>query len=315
MNSKKRTDLSHQATTKEHKPLDPITSLTALVPLTDDPACGGEPPMPSGDGFARQFFRAWTKRLMILCAVGAVCLWASVPLLSRMRVDNIEISGQLHYSEAELKEALPIEIGSELLAVSLFDAQRALIEACPYLSTVKLERSLSGIIRVEVTERTPTWALVLSEDRVALLDEAMWVLELTGPDRAEGLCCVKMPLFSPSDEQKGEQADPTIESGMTYNGNPSAIAKLVALSQAMATLRLTESPMLIDMTDRYAISLRLSDGTTLALHECSMPTEQLKAGIGALQAYRAQHQNAGPMLVDVDNFSRVTLRPMQEIGK
>jgi hypothetical protein len=69
------------------------------------------------------------------------------------------------------------------------------------------------------------------------------------------------------------------------------------------------------MSNRYAIILHLSDGTTIALHECTMPTEQLRAALGALQAYRQQYGEPGPMAVDVDDFSRVSLRPMPPNGQ
>ena len=103
--------------------------------------------------------------------------------------------------------------------------------------------------------------------------------------------------------------------GKAYAGNPAAIKKLNALAEAMEALHLGEWPTLVDVSDPYAICVQLSDGTTLALHEANKPHEQLRAALGALQAYRAQHQNQTPMLVDVDDFSRVTLRPLPESEK
>ena len=285
-------------------PIDPITRLTALSsPTGERPE--GEIPMPSGEGFARQFFRAWTRRLMLLCAIVAIGLSVSVPLLSQLRVSSIEIDGQSYYSAETLTEALHITVGEELLAIPLEDTEQALLTAHPYLKTARLERTLSGRIRLEVTERTPAWALYLSEDRVALVDDSMWVLEITTPDRATDLCLVKWQLFTASDTQAG-----SLEVGRAYAGNPAAITKLNALAEAVDGLRLSEGPTLVDMTDPYAIRLQLSDGSTIALHEANKPHEQLRAALGALQAYRAQHQNQTPMLVDVDDFSRVTLRPL-----
>lgn len=313
MNRKKRADPPHGIDEKTDHSIDPVTSLTALIPLAHDPARSGEVPMPSGDGFARQFFRAWTRYLMLLCAILAICLTVSVPLLSRVRVRSVEVTGQGYYSEEVLSLATEIKIGDELLAISPGKIQRQLLEQYPYLSSVRVERTLSGRIHIAVTERTPAWAFYLSEERVALLDENMWVLEVLSPDKALGLCTVKMELFTQT--AGAEQENPALEPGTTYNGNPSAVSKLAALSEAIDGLHLTEPPCLIDMSDLYAVRVCLGDGTEIALHECRLPNEQLRAGIGALQAYRAQHQNDAPMLVDVDDFSRVTLRPVKEIGK
>lgn len=318
MSIKKQIEHSKRTMDTSPQPFDPVTSLTALTPPLRDPSSGGDAPMPSDEGYARQFFRVWTRRLMLLCALGAVLLSAAVPLLSLLRVSEITLEGEQHYLSDTLLATAAVSVGDELLALSPSEIEQTLLKSHPYLATAKVSRSLSGRVHIHVTERKARWALYLSEEGVALLDESMQVLELT---LSEGdLCLVKWELFVSSDEdtkeqENSEQKEQIVTPGMPYRGNPEAIEKLAAIYGAMQSLGFDEVPELVDMSDRFAVTLHLTDGTAIALHECHAPTEQIRAALGALQAYRQQYGESGPMLVDVDDFSRVSLRPIPKSGQ
>ena len=306
MNTKKRAVLPRQTDEQTAPPLNPATSLAALPPPARDPS--GEAPMPSGEGFARQFFRAWTKRLMLTCGILAIALSAAVPLLSLVQVKEISLEGQAYYSEQTLLTTAAVSVGDELLSLSPAAIEKTLLNTHPYLETARVTRSLSGRLHIRVTERTPQWALYLSDTSVALVDETMQVLELTS-DQSE-LCLVKWELFSGAQEGEVQQEEPHIVPGTPYRGNPEAIAKLGSIHAALLSLGYEEPPSMVDMSDRFYVTVHLSDGTLVALHECRSPNEQIRAALGALQAYRQQYGEGGAMLVDVDDFSRVSLRPL-----
>ena len=55
----------------------------------------------------------------------------------------------------------------------------------------------------------------------------------------------------------------------------------------------------------------LSDGTVVALHECKDPERQLRVATEAIRTYRDFHGYLeGDVRVDVDDFFRVSLRPI-----
>ena len=271
-------------------------------------------PLPSDESFVRQFLRVWTRRLMLLCAVGAICLAAAVPLLSMVKVKQIDVSGYAHYDAKTIADGTGVAVGDELLSCSPGAIQAALLQGYPYLATVSVDRALSGKISIVVTERTPHWVLSLSEDQVALLDDTMWVLEIC-PDSALGdaLCVVEFELFPPTEESEGEEQEDEppkeVTVGQTYDGNKPAIAKLNAIAEAMRGVALFDGVEHIDMSDPYAVNVTLSDGTVLLLHEALKPEEQLRAAQSAMEAYRAQSGDIGSLRVDVDDFSRVNIRP------
>ena len=275
-------------------------------------------PLPSDESFVRQFLRVWTRRLMLLCAVGAICLAAAVPLLSMVKVKQIDVSGYAHYDAKTLADGTGVAVGDELLSCSPGAIQAALLQGYPYLASVSVDRALSGKISIVVTERTPLWALAVSEDQVALLDDTMWVLEICPKNTmSDALCLVEFELFPPTEESEGEEQENEQEDeppkevtvGQTYDGNKPAIAKLNAIAEAMRGVALFDGVEHIDMSDPYAVTVTLSDGTVLLLHEALKPEEQLRAAKSAMEAYRAQSGDIGPLRVDVDDFSRVNIRP------
>lgn len=293
-----------------HPAVDPITSLTSLpVPVRD--ASDSDAPKTSEEGFARQFFRVWTRRLMLFCGVCAVCLSAAVPALSTMKVEEITLDGHAHYEAETLLAGTGLSVGDELLAWSPREIEQSLLATYPYLETARVTRGVSGRVHVHVTERTPQWALYVSEESLAWVDASMQVLELA-PTRGE-LCLVKCELFCA--DQNGQAADESISPGTAYRGNVWAIEKLSDIHEALLSLGYDTPPDSIDMSDRYAVTLYLADGTTVALHECRAPAEQVRAALGGLQAYRQQYGESGPMLVEVDDFSRVSLRPLPQNGQ
>ena len=293
--------------------IHPASELVALVPVSahdQGRQAVKDAPLPSDERFIRQFLRVWTRRLMLLCAVLAIGLWAAVPLLSMVRIKQISFSGQAHYDAQTLMEGMGVAVGDELLACSPGAIQAALLEGYPYLETVSVDRTLLGSVNISVTERVPRWALVISQERVALVDASMRVLEIRPTDELDGtLCAVAFELFPPTDEQEEPEAK-EITPGKTYDGNQAAINKLSAIAQAMQETELAALAARLDMSDPYAVTLTLTDGTILMLHECLKPTEQLRAAQSALQAYRVQNGGEGALRVDVDDFSRVTIRPM-----
>lgn len=267
-------------------------------------------PMPSEQGFLRQLGRVWIRRAMLLCAICAIALAVAVPLLSLLRVQGVYAVGASHYDEQAILDMAGIAVGDELLSTAPDAIEQHLLQNMPYLATVSVERTLRGQVTIVVTERTPLFALEMGEGQVALLDEHMRVLEI-GQDSVIGtsLCRVTFELFPRDDEQ-------TMTPGDTYRGNPTAVGKVSAILEAALSLCPETPPVRLDMNDPYNVQLTLSDGTVIALHECTSPQRQLRTAMDAIETYRDFHGHVDETLrVDVDDFFRVSLRPLPPAGQ
>lgn len=269
---------------------------------------GGGIPIPSGEAFARRYLRVWTKRLMIVCVLLIVLCVAAVPLLSRLQVKHVVVEGCTHYDAPYLMEQSGVRIGDELLLCSPGDVQARLLAHCPYLLSAQVERKLSGEVYIRVTERRARFVLILSETEIALLDETMRVLDIRSAENGDAaLCTVRMDLTSHSDGQ-------AVIEGKTFEATPTAQSKLTALLDA-----LTKCPQLLiralDMTDLYAVTVTMEDGTVFALHDCAAPERQLRTAMAALEAYRQKSGDTVPVWVDVDSIGGVFVGALPQNGE
>ena len=262
-------------------------------------------PMPSDQGFLRQLGRVWIRRAMLLCAIVAIATAVSVPLLSLLRVQAVYAVGASHYDEQDILDMAGIAVGDEMLLTSPQEIEQRLLQNMPYLATVSIERTLRGQVTIIVTERTPYLVLEMGQGQAALLDEHMKILEIGPADAMDTtLCRVAFELFSQGSEQP-------MAPGSTYQGNPKAIGKATEIINAAHSLCPDAPPARLDMSDPYDVALTLSDGTVIAMHECTAPKRQLRTAMDAVRAYRDFHGHVGGTLrVDVDDFFRVSLRPL-----
>ena len=255
-------------------------------------------------GFLRQLSRVWIRRAMLLCAICAIALASAVPLLSLLKVQSVSAEGASHYEEAAILQAAGVFVGDDLVSTSPSDIEARLLDAMPYLATVRVEQTLRGRVIISVTERTPLFALRLGDGRVALLDDDMKILEL-GREGEIGafLCQVSFALLLEDEED--------LTPGKMYRGNPDATDKVTLLLDACSMICPDTPATRLDMSDPYNVTLTLSDGTVVAMHECKDPTRQLRTAMDALMAYRELHGAMAEVIrVDVDDVFRVSLRPV-----
>ena len=268
---------------------------------------GGGIPIPSDAAFARRYLRVLTRRLMVVCTLLIALCLSALPILSGRQVKQITLEGCSYYDSRYLIDQSGVAVGDKLFTCSPGDVQAKLLDACPYLASVSVDRKWNGTIAISVRERTPRWALVISSEKIALLDETMRVLEIcSAADLKPGLCIISFELF-PS----GGEGEDKLAVGTTYEGNPAALRQLTLIAEVVSSTRETDLVQL-DMTDPYDVRLTFADGDVYALGGCPSPREQIFKAQDSERAYRKQTGEMGPLRVEVDDFLHVIIRPIPQ---
>ena len=267
---------------------------------------------PSESRMSRRLRMGLVKAAMLLCLVLALVLTLSVPLLSSFKVRHIDVEGAVRCEVGGIVSQSGVRIGDELLAQDADEIASRLRAAFPALRAVDVRRELGGLT-ITLTESHPHRALVLSDGRVALIDGDGYISEVC--DRAlvpEGVCLLHMelPTLSPATEDGEPQAQiPT--PGNYIQGSSKALTLHAELSAAMDNISLHAAPAELDLSDIYAVTLTLGDGTQIMLHECSDAVRQLEHAKAALESYFLTHpavDELHTLVVDVDDFMRVSIR-------
>jgi len=108
------------------------------------------------------------KLLSVLVICG--CLVAAMTLF--FRVDQVVITGQQRYTDAQVLEASGIEYGDNLFLLNKYDAAGNIVSALPYMEEIRINRTLPSTLTIEVRECSDPMAIVQ--------DGSAWIISSGG---------------------------------------------------------------------------------------------------------------------------------------
>lgn len=114
------------------------------------------------------------RRLRVLTVVtGAAVLGAGGWLVlhsALLDVDRVVVTGAVHASAPEIRDAAGVDRGDPLVLVDLGAVERR-VERLPWVDEARVDRHLPGELAIQVTERTPVAWASRSEAEIALVDD------------------------------------------------------------------------------------------------------------------------------------------------
>lgn len=130
---------------------------------------------------AKRIKKAPDKRRILLVGVTvAMCVLALVSaafvLRSFLPVKEFVLSGVTQYDRSAIAGASGIKLGDKLYSIDVDEAERRMLDECPYLESVEIKRKFPGTVVFRVVERTPMWYVDVAGDYYAL-DHTMLVIE------------------------------------------------------------------------------------------------------------------------------------------
>ena len=87
------------------------------------------------------------------------------------KLEAVNVTGSVRYDPLEIVTATGIKVGDNLLRIPTRDIEKALLEAYPWIETVKLRRTLPPAIEVEITQSKPCGAIANGEEHILITRE------------------------------------------------------------------------------------------------------------------------------------------------
>ncbi len=113
-----------------------------------------------------------------LATIAAVVIAVLLGLSIFFKVEKIEVSGCSQYTAWEIQQASGIEVGDQLLTLNGPKAIAKIIEALPYVKSVRsIGISLPDTVKIEIVETRVTYALQDREGNYWLMDSDGKLLE------------------------------------------------------------------------------------------------------------------------------------------
>ncbi len=117
------------------------------------------------DETQEEFLRARRRRGFSRPLIFVVVIVAAVFFLSLFfRVEDIQVEGNVHYTDEEIIRAIDIEEGDNLFFFDRFAAVSRVFAKLPYIEEVTLQRALPNRMTVTVRESTALAYLILGDE-------------------------------------------------------------------------------------------------------------------------------------------------------
>lgn len=133
--------------------------------------------------------------------------------MSFLKIKSFEISGDTKYMVGELVSASGIRRGDYLYRIDESKAEKQLLEECPFLAEVEINKKFPNKICFEVEERNPQWYLDIAKEFYVLDYDMLVLLETSDEDslkergltklvlpQIEKIMCGEYPEFASEDE-------------------------------------------------------------------------------------------------------------------
>lgn len=246
-----------------------------------------------------------TKRKLAVAIVAlvAISVIAGIIMLlsGLMKIGKVIVSGNSYYSDAEIIAASGI-IGEKYLSVDGKKVGTDIMAACPLIKSVKSEKKFPGKIKIEVEEEPLRYYSENNGVWFSFSALSLRVVEIArhGDRFAEqGLMYIKFPTLD--DIACGET--PTVDSGKGRLSDMQYIYSFISATEAL------KSPADIseyDLSNKYDIIVRLSDGSEIHIGNVTSADDKLWAAYAALEDIRKD--TSKPVRIDAENTQRIWYR-------
>ncbi|MCI5513617.1 MAG: FtsQ-type POTRA domain-containing protein [Clostridia bacterium] len=244
------------------------------------------------------------RRLAVaIVALAAVTLIAVVIMLlsGLMKVGQVIVSGNSYYSDAEIIAVSGIK-GEKYLSVDEKKLGTDIMAACPLIRSVKAKKKFPGKIIIEVEEEPLRYYSENNGVWFSFSALSLRVVEVArhGDRFAEqGLMYIKFPVLD--NAAFGEI--PTVDSG---KGKLSDMQYIYSFISAAESLEGPSDISEYDLSNKYDIIVRFSDGSEIHIGNVSSADDKLWTAYAALEDIRKD--TSKPVRIDAENTQRIWYR-------
>ncbi len=169
------------------------------------------------------------------------------------RVSDIEVNGNVHYTDSEIIRAIDIEEGDNLFFFDRFAALSRVFAKLPYIEEVTVERKLPNKVIIDVTESTALAYIALGDENWTI-DHNCKVLGKASEDELSNLITVRG--ISPGTLLIGEPLQ-------TEDGDTAVVEYLAEVLSQIDERGLTASVSQIDFSDTAAVTFQYGGRLTV----------------------------------------------------
>ena len=203
----------------------------------------------------RDYINSFSGPIMFFLVIVSVIFVMSVFL----RVSDIQVEGNVHYTDAEIIQAIDIEEGDTLFFFDRFAALSRVFAKLPYVREVTVERSLPNKVIITVEESQALAYIVLGEEKWTI-DQDCKVLGKATEEELAGL--IPIEGVSPGTLMIGEMLT-------TSDGNTEIVSYIAEVLYQLEERGLYTQVGRIDFSDPKNVEFAYADKVTVKIGNSS----------------------------------------------
>ena len=239
----------------------------------------------------RDILSSFSGPIMFFLVIVSVIFVMSVFI----RVSDIQVQGNVHYTDEEIIQAIDIEEGDNLFFFDRFAALSRVFAKLPYVREVTVERSLPNKVIITVEESQALAYIVLGEEKWTI-DQDCKVLGKATEDELEGLIPIKG--ISPGTLLIGEELT-------TSDGDTAIVRYIAEVLYQMEERGLYTQVGTIDFTDPKNVSFDFADKFVVKIGDSS----KVEYKFGMLMSVLSQLLVGDVGVIDVSNATVAHFMP------
>lgn len=211
------------------------------------------------------------------------------------RVSDIQVVGNVHYSDEEIIRAIDIEEGDNLFFFDRFAALSRVFAKLPYVEEVSVERKLPNKVIITVTESQALAYIVLGDERWTI-DHGCKVLGKANDDELENLIAIEG--LSPGTLMIGEKLE-------TADGDTEIVEYIAEVLFQLEERGLYKDVSRIDFSNKNHVEFAYGNKYTVKLGDAAL----MEHKFGMLVSVLSKLLEGDVGTIDLSDGSKVYFSP------
>ncbi len=213
------------------------------------------------------------KEILLICIIacmGLLCLLTLfIYICSFLPVTRFELSGVTQYDRSQIIGESGIKMKDKLYDIDLDEVETRLLERCPYLEEVEVERKFPNKIIFRVVEKVPQWYIEVSGDYYSLDSNFLVMEETVSNEKFIALGIPQLVLPNLKSLVFGQLPE--------FGEDETEIRKALELVDAVRRTNFKSRLTLVDMESRFDVNIVVDGKYNVYMGDISHIEEKLLA--------------------------------------
>lgn len=217
------------------------------------------------------------KKIIFISVITVMCVTvlttAMIFACSLIPVTRFELSGMITYDKSEIVSLSGIDKGMKMGSIKTHEVEQRLLESCPKIENVTVEKRFPNKIVFRIEEKSPEWYIEVSGSYYALAADMMVIEETVNRQKFIDLGVPQLLLPELHSLILGQ----IVEFGDKTDENRTDVVKSLELIAAIRSTNFKSRMTLVDVESRFDVNIVIDGKYKVYMGDVSNVEEKLKA--------------------------------------